>query len=405
MAFNKATFSTTFIMTYEQTHPWISFRLDLRQADWGLWLDLGEASSKCEHLAGAPLQPEVAKLLHEIFLAKGAAGTTAIEGNTLSEAQVLQHIRGELELPASQAYLRQEVDNIVRACNGIAAAIVGPTATPHLCMELLCDYNRQVLAGLELKSDVVPGELRKHSVIVGNVYRGAPAEDCRYLLERMCQWLNQEFSAPNPAQQLPFAILKASIAHLYLAWIHPFGDGNGRTARLLEFHILLEAGVPLPAAHLLSDHYNRTRADYYRQLDTASKSGGDVLPFLRYACRGLVDGLREQIKEVRSQQWQVMWEHHVHETFRDHKSSENTKRLREVVLALGRAGDWVEVSRLNQLTPKLATAYALKTERTLQRDLNDIFRTGLIERVHGKVRAKREIILAFLPARAAPPAK
>ena len=102
-------------MTYEQTHPWITFRLDLRQADWGLWLDLGEAASKCEHLAGAPLQPEVAQRLHEIFLAKGAAGTTAIEGNTLSEAQVLQHIRGELHLPPSQAYLQQEVENIVPA--------------------------------------------------------------------------------------------------------------------------------------------------------------------------------------------------------------------------------------------------------------------------------------------------
>lgn len=388
-------------MTYEQTHPWITFRLDLRQADWGLWLDLGEAASKCEHLAGAPLQPEVARRLHEIFLAKGAAGTTAIEGNTLSEAQVLQHIRGELHLPPSQAYLQQEVENIVRACNGIAQAIVGPEATPQLGTELLCQYNLQVLEGLELKPDVVPGELRTHSVIVGSVYRGAPAEDCRYLLDRMCQWLNQEFSAPSPAQRLPFAILKAAIAHLYLAWIHPFGDGNGRTARLLEFHILLEAGVPLPAAHLLSDHYNRTRSDYYRQLDAASKSGGDVLPFLRYACRGLVDGLREQIKEVRHQQWQVMWEHHVHETFRHHKSNESTKRQRDVVLALGNTGGWLEVSRVAQLTPQLAAAYARKTERTLQRDLNDIFATGLIERTHGKVRAKREMILAFLPARAA----
>lgn len=388
-------------MTYEQTHPWITFRLDLRQADWGLWLDLGEAASKCEHLAGAPLQPEVARRLHEIFLAKGAAGTTAIEGNTLSEAQVLQHIRGELHLPPSQAYLQQEVENIVRACNGIAQAIVGPEATPQLGTELLCHYNRQVLEGLELKPDVVPGALRTHSVIVGSVYRGAPAEDCRYLLDRMCQWLNQEFSAPSPAQRLPFAILKAAIAHLYLAWIHPFGDGNGRTARLLEFHILLEAGVPLPAAHLLSDHYNRTRSDYYRQLDAASKSGGDVLPFLRYACRGLVDGLREQIKEVRHQQWQVMWEHHVHETFRHHKSNESTKRQRDVVLALGNTGGWLEVSRVAQLTPQLAAAYARKTERTLQRDLNDIFATGLIERTHGKVRAKREMILAFLPARAA----
>lgn len=42
-----------------------------------------------------------------------------------------------------------------------------------------------------------------------------------------------------------------------------------------------------------------------------------------------------------------------------------------------------------------------KTERTLQGDLNAIVKTGLLERRHGKVRARREIILAFLPARAA----
>ena len=87
--------------TFEQTHPWLSFRLDLRQADWNLWMELGEAASKGEHLAGVPLQPAVAKRLHEIFLAKGAAATTAIEGNTVSEAQVLEHIRGTLKLPPS----------------------------------------------------------------------------------------------------------------------------------------------------------------------------------------------------------------------------------------------------------------------------------------------------------------
>lgn len=387
--------------TYEQTHPWLTFQLDLQKADWLLWLDLGEAASKCEHLAGAPLQPEVAKRLHEIFLAKGVAGTTAIEGNTLSEAQVLQHIRGELVLPPSQAYLRQEVDNIVLACNAIAKSIVGPSPTPRLCLGLLCDYNKQVLEKLELKPDVVPGELRTHSVIVGNVYRGAPAEDCHYLLERMCQWLDQEFATPAQTQQLPFAILKAVIAHLYLAWIHPFGDGNGRTARLLEFHLLLDAGVPLPAAHLLSDHYNRTRAEYYRQLDYASKSRGDVLPFIRYACQGFVDGLRGQIQQVREQQQRVAWENHVHGVFRERKNSETHKRQRDLVLALGEWPGFVEVSSISELTPGLAKAYARLTPKAIQRDLNDIQRTGLVERTHGKVRAKREIILAFLPARAA----
>ncbi len=387
--------------TYEKTHPWITFRADLRDADAPLWLDLGEIASKCEHLAGAGLRPEVAKELHEIFLAKGAAATTAIEGNTLSEAQVLQLVRGELKLPPSQAYLRQEVDNIIRACNDIASVITGPEETPRLSAELICGYNRRVLEGMERGEDVVPGGVRNHQVVVGSIYRGAPPEDCAFLLERMCEWLNgPDFTPPAEPFRMPFAIVKAVLAHLYLAWIHPFGDGNGRTARLLEFHILLAARLPLPAAHLLSDHYNRTRAEYYRQLDAASKSGGEVLPFIRYACAGLADGLRRQIEAVRQQQWLVAWENYVHEVFRHHKASETNKRQRDLVLALGTRSDFVDVSSIPDLSPQVARAYARLTPKAMQRDLNEIAKTGLIDRQHGKVRARREIILAFLPARA-----
>jgi hypothetical protein len=71
--------------TFERTHPWISFRIDLRQARPQLWMLLGEASSKCEHIAGVPLRPATAEQLHLLYLAKGAAATTAIEGNSLTE--------------------------------------------------------------------------------------------------------------------------------------------------------------------------------------------------------------------------------------------------------------------------------------------------------------------------------
>jgi hypothetical protein len=43
--------------TYEPTHPWLIFQLDLRALPPELWLLLGEARSKCEHLAGVPLRP------------------------------------------------------------------------------------------------------------------------------------------------------------------------------------------------------------------------------------------------------------------------------------------------------------------------------------------------------------
>lgn len=385
--------------TFERTHPWITFRVDLSGAHAESWLDLGEAASKCEHLARVPLRPATAQRLHQLYLAKGVAATTAIEGNTLSEAEVLKAVEGRLQVPPSKEYLKQEVENIIAACNTIAAQVADGTL-PAITAQLLWRYNRQVLDKLPLSEDVRPGELRAHSVGVGNVYRGAPAEDCQYLIERLSDWLNgADFQPPGNAPEgraTVYAIVKAVIAHLYLAWIHPFGDGNGRTARLVEFHILLSAGVPSPAAHLLSNHYNQTRAEYYRQLDYASKSGGDLLRFLRYAVSGFVDGLRSQLEFVWEQQSDVIWRNYVHERFQQ-KNSPSDTRQRHLALDLGLKGEWVPVGEIAELTPRLAKAYARKTPKTVQRDVNALVSMGLLAREGRKVRARREVILSFLP--------
>src|SRR5437762_3539077 len=102
---------------YEKTHPWIRFSVDLGTASPELWMLLGEVASKCEHIAGVPLKPETAKSLHLLYMAKGIRATTAIEGNTLSEAEVVDHLQGKLRLPASKEYLAKEVDNVLHACN------------------------------------------------------------------------------------------------------------------------------------------------------------------------------------------------------------------------------------------------------------------------------------------------
>jgi len=380
--------------TYERTHPWISFRFDFSRANAQLWLSLGEAQSKCEHIAGVPLRPKVAKELHQLYLAKGVSATTAIEGNTLSEEQVLKHIQGELKLPPSQSYLAQEIDNIIEACDAISAVIhpkeMGISAGQIKALNFL------ILKGLRLDQGVVPGEYRTHSVLIGSVYRGAPPEDCERLIDRLCEWLNgADFTAPVGLETV-YAIIKAIIAHLYLAWIHPFGDGNGRTARLVEFQILLQAGIPSPAAHLLSNHYNQTRTEYYRQLATASRSGGNILPFIEYAVGGFVDGLKEQLALIRAQQWDVAWRNYIHEQFRD-KHTRGDKRHRDLVLDLSIKSEAIAIGEIMNLSPRIAREYAGKSHRTLQRDLSILVRLDLIERTPTDVRAKKEIILAFLP--------
>jgi len=389
-------------MKFPSTHPWITFNLRLPQDDYLLWLKFGELASKCHHLAGVPLKPKVARELCRVYLIKGALATVAIEGNTLKEEQAQKIASGELQLPPSQHYLQQEIENILEACDQLIENPPAKKITP----ETIRSYNKQVLKGLEVGEDVIPGKYRLHHVTVGNVYRGAPPEECPYLVDKLCEWLNgPDFLPPDDLEkelQIPLAIVKAIVAHIYLAWIHPFGDGNGRTARLLEFHILYSCGIPLPAAHLLSNHYNLTRTQYYRELDKASRIR-DIVPFIKYAVDGFLDGIREQIGLIRDQQLSVSWENYVYEQFRS-KNTPACHRQRNLVLELSRMREsekegWFPIHALPSLSAKIALEYASKTPKTLQRDLTALAEMNLIQRKHGHVRAHIELMEAFLPPR------
>ena len=382
--------------TYEKTHPWLTFQLDLRGAPISLWLMLGEAQSKVNHIAGVPLLPEVQEHFHKLSLARGALATTAIEGNTLTEEQVLAHLEGKLELPPSKEYLKQEVENIVRACNQIGEGLLAG-APARITSELIREYNRLVLHHLPEKDDVVPGEYTRFPVGVGR-YPGAPVEDIPFLVDRMAAWFNTGFSdvgAPE-GYAIAFGILRAVMAHLYLAWIHPFGDGNGRTARLLEFYILLGVGVPSVAAHLLSNHYNQTRSEYYRVLDVVHKNGGNPLPFIEYAVQGFVDALGEQVETIKSQQLIVHWFHHVHAVFRNRDTPTQVRR-RRLVIDLTKLGKAVPFNKIRHISPRIAEAYAGKTDKTVRRDLNYLQKIGLIGKTPAGFIIKSAKLYGFLP--------
>ena len=381
---------------YLETHPWITLRAtDINDLGPITWMLLGEARSKCEHLAGAPLQPDVAKQLYKVALVKGAQATTAIEGNTLTEEQVEGILEGTFRAPPSRAYQEREVRNVLDALQEIDDAVMG-NSSPVITKELICEYNRRLLDGTQHDSHVRPGEVREFSVVV-SAYRGAPAEDCEYLLERLAEWLESDvFVSDDP--ELRFALIAtcAMYAHLYLAWIHPFGDGNGRTARLLEFLILARSGLaPLPAAHLLSNHYNLTRDQYYTELQQASETGRSV-NFLTYAAQGLVDGLRDQIDQVREHQMDVTWINYVHEVMNLYPPSPASDRQRAVVLAMPTDRD-VTKDEIPMLTPRLAALYATKGARTLSRDLNKLSSAGLVHKRSGMWMSNHFIMKAFLP--------
>jgi Fic family protein len=384
---------------YLETHPWLTFAFKLEfDRNAQMWALLGEAFSKCQHLIGAPLTPAVAAELSSVYLVKGAVATTAIEGNTLTEDEARAILEGRRKLPPSQRYLQREIENVVRALRLVDEA----TRKNHrieVDPEWIKEQNRLILDGLDADEHVTAGGYTTTRVVVGN-YRGAPPGDVPYLMARLTDWLTG-LARPvgeEPANLRFFrAFLAAVLGHLYIAWIHPFGDGNGRTARLLECAILANYGlVPWVSANLLSDHYNRTRSEYYRRLDRASRTG-DVAGFVSYATQGFVDLLREQIDVVQHQQLAVSWASYVHEQLAMLPNTEATARQRTLLLSMPDAP--VPVAALRRLTPELAELYASKSDKTITRDVNRLQALGLVHRDRQEVRPALDVVEAFIPGR------
>lgn len=380
--------------TLVKTYPWLDFSLDIRRFPAGLWMKLGEAASKCEHVAGVPLDPQIALNMLRVYLAKGALATTAIEGNTLSEEEAEGIIDGKLSLPPSQKYLETEIRTIVSAFNDVLQDIEKNGDTVINSRKINW-FNSLVLKDIDLPEDVMAGQVRRHRVKVGN-YSCPDPTHVEELMESFTQVLN-EFPSPKGEESI-YSLIKAIWAHLNLVWIHPYGDGNGRTARLLELHILLASGFSAPVGHLLSNHYNKTRSKYYEKLDNARRHDNGVIEFIEYSVIGFIDGLVEQINFIRNEQWRTAWINYVHKVFHE-KESPADRRRKKVILALTEQKDPVPTSKIRGLSSEIAESYRDKGSKTLTRDVNELVSMGLAKKEDNRVSANREVMIAFMPWR------
>lgn len=384
---------------YEATHSFLTFELPLDlNKKWQLWQWMGEAKSKCQHIEGAPLPPAIAESLTNFYMAKGVQATTAIEGSPLTEQEVSDILNDVSKQPASREYLEIEVRNVAQLLVSIENAVRSGQSMP-LSLEKIKEFNLKLLTGTEHEPNAIPGELRTHSVVVGN-YLAAPAEDIEFLLSQLFTWINKLTNNPDIPKDQQFAstLIAAIFTHVYLAWIHPFGDGNGRTARLIEAQILVNSGmVPTPAMHLLSNHYNLTRDKYRRMFDEA-RTQKDLNQFLEYAIEGFVDGLTEQVQRIRKATFKTAWLSYIHEVMNKKSEGKIRKRQVDLVLALTHIEKSVKRNEISTLTPQMVQHYGVKGEKTITRDLNQLEALRLIRRIdNNEITANSSIMENFLP--------
>jgi len=120
---------------------------------------------------------------------------------------------------------------------------------------------------------------------------------------------------------------------------------------------------------------------------------------LKYAIEGLRDGLREQIELVQEQQWSIIWRNFLFEGAFGKSPTNADKRRRRLLLDLQEKP--VPISKLADISPRVRDDYRNLTSKTLERDVDKLKDMGLVEKTGDGVRARFEILRAFL-ARQAP---
>ncbi len=239
------------------------------------------------------LPPEWSAQLDRLNRIRVIHGTTALEGNPLSEAEV-SHQMNILDAGGEVDARRLTKEQVQIRNAGIAQAWVRKRFTPDappLRTQDLLDIHRMVTQHSDTHNNI-PGQWRTFPVTVGNpeldgVHRGAPYERLERLMEQYIAFLNHQ------GQLDTHPVVRALLAHFFLVTIHPFGDGNGRVSRLVEAGILFRQGYNVHGFYGLSNYFYQNGDEYKKRLQECRKCQPfDVTSFVRFGIEGFARELK-----------------------------------------------------------------------------------------------------------------
>jgi Fic family protein len=129
----------------------------------------------------------------------------------------------------------------------------------------------------------------RHSRTGAMVYLPPEAKDVTKLMKQLVSWINRELKEHD----LPVPVI-AALAHYQFATVHPYFDGNGRTARLLTTLILHRGGYGLRGVYSLEEYYAKNLTGYYDALAVGNnhnyymgRANADCSGFVEYFCLGM----------------------------------------------------------------------------------------------------------------------
>jgi Fic family protein len=225
--------------------------------------------------------------LKKVFHLLESLASARIEGNHTTLADYIEtKVTAPVGTPSDTL---REIENIEAAMRHLEE-----TVQPHepISEHLIRSLHAVTVEGLEREGDRTPGAYRNGAVKIAQAEHQPPdAIQVPAYMQELVDFVNR---ADGPKYDL----MKVALAHHRFAWIHPFGNGNGRLVRLLTYALLVKYGFRVsamgrllnPAAVFCSD-----RNHYYSMLAEADK-GTDTA--LEAWCTYVLTGVRDELRKV-----------------------------------------------------------------------------------------------------------
>ena len=342
------------VIRYQIPQDWI------RYDQQAVFAELLAAKSAMLALTEIPYQRSWADELQQMQLKREVAGTSRIEGAEFTEQELDAAMR---ETPEQLETRSQKQAAAALATYRWIAKV--PTDRP-LDESLILDIHRRLVTGCD-EDHCPPGRLRERDQ---NVTFGAPrhrgcegGEECAAAISGLVTAVGTVFRGHDP-------LIQALALHYHFAAMHPFLDGNGRTARALEALMLQRIGLRDTIFIAMSNYYYEQKVGYLNALNETRAAGHELTPFLKFALRGIQSQCRRLFAEIKLQVAKALYRNTVTDLFGRLKSPRKRVMTDRHVQLLNLLLDEEEMT-LAELTKRSAHFYRVKNPyKALVRDLN-----------------------------------
>ena len=332
---------------------------------------LVEAKTAAAVMRQMPYLHQWIEQAHEEQLRLEAAGTSRIEGAEFTPREQEEALSSSSPQQSGLTHSQRQL----KCADATYRWLQTQPANRPVTSEFIREIHQRIVAGCD-DDHCEPGALRPDG---WNVTFGTPTcrgagggNECQTAFYDLCSAIAGSFGQHDP-------IIQAVAVHYHLGAMHPFGDGNGRTARALEAFMLRRASVNDVVMVSLSNYYYEHKDEYLATLNQSRQNGHNITPFLLFALRAIIDRCNSLTDEISENHRRILFREFARSLFGKLRSPRRRVLAERQLQILELLLDGDSMDLVNLVTqPQPQYAHLKYPRHALVRDISGLFQLGAI---------------------------